>query len=306
MRDRPVAVDGERRAVEVRPVARVGPGVDRRGCSGRRGDEREQEPAAMAAEATAVRTDRSERGERIWDMALDPPGHGRRRRRDRVQDARDAARGSICGSSAGKTGRKVAVGVVARPRRPRVTLREPRHGVRSTGVGSLGLLPGSQPQPRRRRRDGRWAPRHRAPARPRPRAYPPSIFFARSLSALRAFLCSSLPAPGGRTEGRGGTSAAEAPTTENQGTLAGWRGFLYVRRSRGRPGGGTAATMTMTKGEHRRVATARPQRGTGQARNGAATCPATAPPTPAAVEQARKAMLHEVRSRKRTRIGADA
>ena len=28
----------------------------------------------MAAEATAVRTDRSERGERIWDMALDPPG----------------------------------------------------------------------------------------------------------------------------------------------------------------------------------------------------------------------------------------
>ena len=37
----------------------------------------------------------------------------------------------------------------------------------ATGVGSLGFLPGSQPEPRRRRRDERWAPRHRAPARPR-------------------------------------------------------------------------------------------------------------------------------------------
>src|SRR3954469_14935928 len=49
-----------------------------------------------------------------------------------------------------------------------------------------------------------------------PRTYPPSIFFARSLPALRAFLGSSLPAPGGRTEGRGGTSATEAPTTEDR------------------------------------------------------------------------------------------
>ncbi len=42
------------------------------------------------------------------------------------------------------------------------------------GVGSLGLLPGSQPQPHRRRRDGRWTPRQRAPARPRaPGRIPP-------------------------------------------------------------------------------------------------------------------------------------
>src|SRR4051794_39812936 len=49
-----------------------------------------------------------------------------------------------------------------------------------------------------------------------PRTYPLSIFFARSLPALRAFLASSLPAPGGRTEERGGTSATEAPATEDR------------------------------------------------------------------------------------------
>ena len=38
---------------------------------------------------------------------------------------------------------------------------------------------------------------------------------------------------------------------------------------------------------------------------GAATCPATGPPEAAAVERARKGMLHEARDLKRTRIGAD-
>jgi hypothetical protein len=42
------------------------------------------------------------------------------------------------------------------------------------GVRSLGLLPGSQPQPHRRRRDGGWTPRQCAPARPRaPGRIPP-------------------------------------------------------------------------------------------------------------------------------------
>ena len=60
------------------------------------------------------------------------------------------------------------------PRRHAATLREPVRADGSIGVGSLGLLPGSQPQPRCRRRDGRWSPRHRAPARPRaPGRIPP-------------------------------------------------------------------------------------------------------------------------------------
>src|SRR5262245_39832231 len=50
----------------------------------------------------------------------------------------------------------------------------------------------------------------------RPRTYPFSTCFARSLPGLTAFLASSLPAPGGRTEERGGTSATEAPATEDR------------------------------------------------------------------------------------------
>ena len=53
------------------------------------------------------------------------------------------------------------------PRRDAATLREPVEADGTIGVGSLGLLPGSQSQPRRRRRDVRRSPRHRAPARPR-------------------------------------------------------------------------------------------------------------------------------------------
>src|ERR671913_221283 len=49
-----------------------------------------------------------------------------------------------------------------------------------------------------------------------PRTYRSSTLFARSLPALAAFLGSSLPAPGGRTEERGGTSATEAPITEDR------------------------------------------------------------------------------------------
>src|SRR5215217_2001354 len=49
-----------------------------------------------------------------------------------------------------------------------------------------------------------------------PRTYRSSIFFARFVAGLRAFLASSLPAPGGRTEERGGTSATEAPATEDR------------------------------------------------------------------------------------------
>ena len=107
---------------------------------------------------------------------------------------------------------------------------------RAAGVGSLGLLPGPQPQRRCRRRDDRWTPRQRAPARPRSPAYPSSTFFARSCSALRAFLASSLPAPGGRTEERGGTAAARRRPPRTEGTLAGWRGSLHVREVAGPAG----------------------------------------------------------------------
>ena len=59
------------------------------------------------------------------------------------------------------------------PRACAATLRTPVTG-RADGARSLGLLPGSQSQPRRRRRDGGWTPRQRAPARPRaPGRIPP-------------------------------------------------------------------------------------------------------------------------------------
>jgi len=58
--------------------------------------------------------------------------------------------------------------------------------------------------------------------------------------------------------------------------------------------------MTMTKGEPARPGAAAPARGR------RSHVPADGTATAAAVEHARKEMLHEVRSRKRTRIGADA
>src|SRR6267378_43486 len=63
-----------------------------------------------------------------------------------------------------------------------------------------------------------------------------SVFFARSLPVLTAFLASSLPAPGGRTEERGGTGARRNAPPQTEGTLAGWRGFFSARRSRGQAG----------------------------------------------------------------------
>src|SRR6266702_2954147 len=52
--------------------------------------------------------------------------------------------------------------------------------------------------------------------RSEPKRYPFSPLSDRSWSALRALSGSSLPAPGGRTEGHGGIVAADATTTENQ------------------------------------------------------------------------------------------
>ena len=158
--------------------------------------------------------------------------------------------------------RRTAATVCARRRAPAVRLgdgcacgtvaarlREPAPGG-SIGVGSLGLLPGSQQQPRRRRRDGRWPPRQRAPARPRaPGTYPSSIFFARFLPALRAFLGSSLPAPGGRTEERGGTSAAEAPATEDRRDPRRVARVFACSGGRGADRTEGRSAMTMTKGE---------------------------------------------------------
>src|SRR5215204_5693923 len=74
-------------------------------------------------------------------------------------------------------------------------------------------------------------------------------------------------------------------------------------RSRGRPDGGRS-TMTMTRGEEPAspAATATPA----DAPQRRSHVPADGTASAAAVEQARKAMLHDVRPRKRTRIGADA
>src|SRR3954468_8290552 len=137
-----------------------------------------------------------------------------------------------------------------------------------------------------------------------PRTPPFSIFFARSLSGLRAFLGSSLPAPGGRTEERGGTSATEAPPPKTEGTLAGWRGSFACPEGRGadRTEGSRAMTITRDEGPASPSGTADPvevpQRRSHVPGDGSAAA--------AAVDQARRDMLHEVRGRKRTRIGADA
>src|SRR3954470_2389380 len=86
--------------------------------------------------------------------------------------------------------------------------------------------------------------------------------FARSCSVLTALSASSLPAPGGRTEERGGTGAKRNEPTQTNGTLAGWRGFFVdlrpavpLRGMRRTPDQGRTdeegrqERMTMTKGE---------------------------------------------------------
>src|SRR5436305_10724389 len=59
-----------------------------------------------------------------------------------------------------------------------------------------------------------------------------SASFARFLSVLTAFLASSLPAPGGRTEEHGGSGARRDEPPQTNGTLAGWRGFFVGPRMR--------------------------------------------------------------------------
>lgn len=89
---------------------------------------------------------------------------------------------------------------------------------------------------------------------------------------------------------------------------------MHVREVAGRPDGGTTVEMTMTKGEPPAGrAGAAPPGETADAAGTAAAAPRRRSHVPgdgtaaaAAVEQARRAMLHDVRSRKRTRIGADA
>src|SRR4051794_2895267 len=137
-----------------------------------------------------------------------------------------------------------------------------------------------------------------------PRTPPFSIFFARSLSGLRASLGSSLPAPGGRTEERGGTSATEAPPPKTEGTLAGWRGSFACPEGRGadRTEGSRAMTITRDEGPASPTGTADPV----EAPQRRSHVPGDGSAAAAAVDQARRDMLHEVRGRKRTRIGADA
>src|SRR5215207_6578835 len=117
-------------------------------------------------------------------------------------------------------------------------------------------------------------------------------------SGLLAFLA-SLPAPGG-TVGRG-TSAAKRDDHRQPRTLAGRRGFFVCLA----PTHGTnnmsdsgGRGMTIAKGD----AEARP-RPDGAARR--SHVPNDGSASAAAVENARKAMLHEGRDLRRTRIGAD-
>src|SRR3954470_10428705 len=115
-----------------------------------------------------------------------------------------------------------------------------------------------------------------------PPTYRSSTFFF-PFRCLVAFL-GLLPAPGG-TEGHGGTSAASATTTDHlQDPRRGGRGS-FVFRDAGGP-----IQMTIAKGEPATRRSHVPNDGTAEA---------------AAIERARKGMLHEGRDLKRTRIGAD-
>src|SRR5688500_8883498 len=125
-------------------------------------------------------------------------------------------------------------------------------------------------------------------SRTRSPTYRSSRFFAR-FWGLMAFLA-SLPAPGGRTEGRGGTDAKAPRTTQHpKGPSPGGEGLLYVRHVRG-----PAMTMKTDPAKPPGPATGR--------RN---HVPADGSAHAAAIERARKGMLHEARDLKRTRIGAD-
>src|SRR6476660_1442894 len=116
--------------------------------------------------------------------------------------------------------------------------------------------------------------------------YRSSPFFA---SGLMAFFA-SLPAPGGRTEGCGGTDASRHQPRNTDGTLAGRRGsFVYPSLVEGPM---TTKTDTATPSSP-------------AARSRRSHVPGEGSSTAAAVEQARKDMLHEGRELKRTRIGAD-
>src|SRR5687768_18121934 len=124
--------------------------------------------------------------------------------------------------------------------------------------------------------------------RTRSPTYRSSRFFAR-FWGLMAFLA-SLPAPGGRTEGRGGTDAKAPRTTQHpKGPSPGGEGLLYVRHVRG-------PAMTMKTD---------PAKPPGPATGRRSHVPADGSAHAAAIERARKGMLHETRDLKRTRIGAD-
>ena len=105
--------------------------------------------------------------------AVPRPGRSAHRSSARAWWARSAARRAcrsvrvLDGQAAPTPARDEGCGsVVARGTSLPLSFADPSHDG-MTGVGSLGLLPGSQPQRRCRRRDGRRPPRDRAPARPR-------------------------------------------------------------------------------------------------------------------------------------------
>ena len=115
---------------------------------------------------------------------------------------------------------------------------------------------------------------------------------------LMAFLA-SLPAPGGRTEERGGTSAASAQHHRRPtGPSPGGEGLLCIRPVEAITRGPDA--MTMAKERHRRER----RRAHRQAR-GAATCRTTGRPRPPRSSAPARACSTRRRDLKRTRIGAD-
>src|SRR5260221_7562755 len=127
--------------------------------------------------------------------------------------------------------------------------------------------------------------------------YPSSTCFTR-FRGLIAFL-GLLPAPG-ETEGQGATSATNSTTTTPPRPLAGRRGSFVSHDDLPRR---TSSTMTIAKGDP-----APPPRSIGlttAAPTRRSHVPNDGSPEAAAVERARKEMLHEGRELRRTRIGAD-
>src|SRR6187399_2824062 len=123
----------------------------------------------------------------------------------------------------------------------------------------------------------------------------PSSTSSSPFRGLVAFL-GLLPAPGG-TEGHGGTSAARLDHHRPaSGPLPGWRGsFCFLEGPHGGP-----VQMTIAKGEP-----AHPSRIAAPPGTRRSHVPGDGTPAAAAIERARKGMLHEGRDLKRTRIGAD-